>query len=71
MIFEYQNDSNGEIIERDFPFGKTPPAEVERAGKKYRRIWRSMNIIYGPSFHTEGQIKFKRPPLEGEGFEFT
>jgi hypothetical protein len=71
LIFEYQNSGNGEIIEYDFPFGKTPPSKVERNGKIYHRIWRSLNIVYGPSFHNEGQIKFKRPPLEGEGFEFT
>ena len=71
MIFEYQNDDNGETIDCDFPFGKAPPAKIKRGGKEYHRIWRSLNIVYGPSFHTEGQIKFKRPPLEGEGFEFT
>lgn len=70
MIFEYQNDEAGKIIEFDFPFGKTPPSEVERGGEKYYRIWRSPNIVYGASFHTEGQVKFKRPPLEGDGYEF-
>jgi len=70
LIFEYRN-SEGEIIERDFPFGKTPPSEVQQGGKKYRRIWRNMRVIYGASFNTEGQIKFKRPPLEGDGYEYT
>lgn len=70
MIFEYQNDGAGEIIECDFPFGETPPPEVKYGGKKYHRVWRSPNIVYGASFHTEGQIKFKRPPLEGDGYEF-
>jgi hypothetical protein len=71
LIFEYRNGVTQEVIERDFPFGKAPPPEIERDGKKYHRIWRGLNIVYGPSFHTEGQIKFKRPPLEGDGFEFT
>ena len=70
MIFEYRND-DGEIIERDFPFGEAPPAEVQHKGRKYRRAYRSMRVIYGPSFNTEGQIKFNRPPLEGDGYEFT
>jgi hypothetical protein len=71
LIFEYQCDKTKEIIDLDFPFGEKPPSVITKTGKKYRRIWRKMNVVYGPSFHTEGQIKFKRPPLEGEGFEFT
>jgi hypothetical protein len=71
LIFEYRNDNTGEIIERDFQFGTTPPSEIKHEGKKYRRIWTSMRVIYGSSFNTEGQVKFKRPPLEGPGFEYT
>lgn len=71
MIFEYQNNRTKKIIECDIPFGKTPPSMVEKGGKKYYRIYRNLNIIYGPTFHNEGQVKFKRPPLEGEGFEYT
>jgi len=71
VIFEYRNDDTGEIIERDFPFGESPPSEIKHENKKYHRHWSSMRVIYGPTFNTEGQIKFKRPPLENEGYEFT
>jgi hypothetical protein len=71
LIFEYQNDKTKEIIECDFSFGKMPPLVVEKGGKKYHRIYRNLNIVYGATFHNDGQIKFKRPPLEGEGFEYT
>ena len=71
MIFEYINEESGVVIERDFPFGTTPPSEVTHEGVTYRRYWSSMNIVYGASFNTEGQVKFKRPPLESENYEYT
>jgi len=71
MLFEYKNDETGEIIARDFEFGKSPPSKIEYEGKEYHRHFSSMTVIYGPNFNTEGQIKFTRPPLEGDGLEFT
>jgi len=71
MFFEYKNEETGEIIERDFPFGETPPPKVEYENKIFYRYWGKMRIIWGSSFHNEGEIKFKRPPLEAEGYEYT
>ena len=69
MIYEYKNDESGEIIECNFPVGKALKIVTEN-GKEYRRFIGSMTVIYGPSFHNEGQIKFTRGPIESDN-EFT
>jgi hypothetical protein len=71
LIFQYQNENTGDTIELDFPFGKAPPSTIKECGEIYRRVYGVPNVIYGASFHNEGQIKFKRPPLEAEGFDYT
>lgn len=65
MTYEYKNDESGEIIERDFPMGEAPKNVTEN-GKEYRRFFGGMTVIYGASFHNEGQIKFKRGPIESD-----
>ena len=68
MIYVYK-DSEGQIIERDFPMGKAPSSITEE-GTEYRRYYGSMTVIYGPSFHNEDQVKFKRGPIESD-MEYT
>jgi hypothetical protein len=67
VLYAYKNEQ--EIIERDFPMGRAPPI-INENGKEYRRYWGSMTVIYGSSFHNEGQIKFKRGPIESNA-EYT
>jgi hypothetical protein len=71
LIFQYRNEETGKVVEHDFPFGKTPPSTVEEGGRVYHRVFNVPGIVYGASFNTEGQIKFKRPPLESDGFDYT
>jgi len=65
VIYAFKNEETGEIIERDFRMGAAPGSVTEN-GKTYQRYYGSMTVIYGPSFHTEGQVKFKRGPIEGD-----
>ena len=65
VVYEYKNDESGEVIERDYPMGEAPK-NVTEGGKEYRRFFGGMTVIYGSSFHNEGQIKFKRGPIESD-----
>lgn len=65
MVYCYKNEETGEIIERDFAMGEAPKSVVEN-GREYRRYFGGMTVIYGPTFNTEGQVKFKRGPIESD-----
>jgi len=62
----FKNRKSGEIIERDFRMGEAPKSVTENGKIYYRYFGKSISVIYGPSFHTDGQIKFKRGPIEGD-----
>jgi len=65
VIYEYKNDESGEIIECDFPMGEASKTVTEN-GREYRRYIGRMTVIYGSTFHNEGQVKFKRGPIESD-----
>lgn len=69
LIYQFRNQDSQEIIEKEFPMGEAPTNFIED-GKVYQRYFGGMTVIYGPSFNTEGQVKFKRGPIESD-LEYT
>jgi len=65
VIYAYKNEETGEIIDCEFPMGEAPKT-VSRHKKVYHRFFGNTALMFGANWHNEGQIKFKRGPIESD-----
>lgn len=66
MRYEYKNDETGQVIEVEFSMEEEKPAEIERDGIVYRRVWpfESGVAVKVPYGFTDDSFRFDKRPRE-------